>query len=110
MNILPKMHDYNLICFSLSPGILPNDQQTYRREQFRHAIFNKHKLWTEIQCKSDGSDEYLFQIFFCITAQGQFKNCSNGGTVYNKCAKLIKFPTPQASLMVSADKLEERTT
>ncbi|KAK9919474.1 hypothetical protein M0R45_028066 [Rubus argutus] len=107
---LQKTYDVKQIYAQNS--ILPNDQQAYKGEQFGRAIFNKIKLWTEIECKLMGPDRYLFQIFVCISAQGQFKNCSSGGAVYRGCTKFedVKFPPPPASVMVSSDELEKRRT
>ncbi|KAL6222152.1 hypothetical protein ACLB2K_005544 [Fragaria x ananassa] len=75
-------------------GILPGNPKGHMAAQFEQAIFKETKLHTEIECKTEDRKEYLFQIYFCLTPQGQFKNC----TIRYRCAnKPIYMPLPPPS-------------
>ncbi|XP_024180324.1 uncharacterized protein LOC112186200 [Rosa chinensis] len=97
-------------------GILPSDQRVYQVQDFAQAIFDETKFWTGIECISNvnGKGQHLFQIYFCLTAQAKFKNCSNDRAFYKNCqwsstvSSTVTFPLPPPSHMVSANE-EERS-
>ncbi|KAM5547043.1 hypothetical protein ABKV19_001515 [Rosa sericea] len=100
---LMKKHDVEQIF--KNNGILPS-KNGYPMTQLGQAIFHDTKLWTRIKCQSNDRHQFLFQIYFCLTAQGQFRNCSKTGADYTGCTKKppVTFPLPPPSLIVKSKK------
>lgn len=103
--LLPNVLKFEL--FFWSTDIVPAAGKGYWVAGFPQAILNFEKLITVVQCIKDGKKQYLYQITFCLTAQGQFMNCSENSIVDNCWIYGDTFmPLPPPSLMVSADKDE----